>query len=72
VAVGRLKDACAKAGRDFAQMQITVFRAPLDGDALRRYRDAGITRVLLDAPDSGRDEVLRLLDQYAGFVAEVA
>ena len=72
VAVSRLKAACAAAGRDFAGMQITVFRAPVDADALKRYADAGITRVLLDAPDSSRDEVLRLLDQYAGLVAKVA
>jgi probable F420-dependent oxidoreductase len=72
VAVRRLKDACAEAGRDFAGMSITVFRAPADADALRRYADAGITRGLLDAPDSGRDEVLRLLDQYAALVAKTA
>lgn len=72
VAVSRLKAACVEAGRDFAQMQITVFRAPADADGLRRYADAGITRVLLDAPDSGRDEVLRLLDRYATLVAKVA
>ena len=70
VAVGRLKAACAEGGRDFAGMSITVFRAPPDANALKRYADAGITRVLLDAPDSSRDGVLRLLDQYAGFVAK--
>jgi probable F420-dependent oxidoreductase len=72
LAVSRLKAACVEAGRDFARMQITVFRAPLDGDALRRYADAGIIRVLLDAPDSSRDEVLRLLDRYADLVAKDA
>jgi probable F420-dependent oxidoreductase len=71
-AVSRLKTACADAGRDFAGMSITVFRAPADADTLRRYADAGIARVLLDAPDSSRDEVLRLLDQYATFVAKTA
>jgi len=71
-AVSRLKAACATAGRDFAGMQITVFRAPADADAMRRYADAGITRVLFDAPDSSRDEVLRLLDQYAELAAKVA
>jgi probable F420-dependent oxidoreductase len=71
LAVRRLKDACAAAGRDFSRMQITVFRAPLEADVLRHYADAGITRVLLDAPDSSRDEVLRLLDQYANLIATV-
>jgi probable F420-dependent oxidoreductase len=71
-AVSRLKAACAAAGRDFAGMQITVFRAPVDADAMRGYADAGITRVLFDAPDSSRNEVLHLLDQYAELAAKVA
>lgn len=69
LAVRRLKTACAEGARDFAAMSITVFRAPADADTLRRYADAGITRVLLDAPDAGRDEVLPLLDRYAELAA---
>ena len=65
LAVQRLKDAAATAGRDFAGLSITAFRAPAQADALARYADAGIDRVLLDAPDTGREDVLRLLDQYA-------
>ncbi len=64
-AVQRLKTAAAEAGRDFAGLSITAFRAPAEADTLARYADAGIDRVLLDAPDTSRDEVLRLLDQYA-------
>jgi len=72
VAVKRLKDACAQAGRDFDAMTITVFRAPPDAGVLRRYADAGITRVLLDVPDEGRDKILPLLDSYAALVQRVA
>lgn len=68
-AVARLKDAALRADRDFAKLSISVFRAPADAAALARYAEAGITRALLDVPDAGRDEVLRLLDQYAALVA---
>ena len=46
------------------------FNAPADTAALAPYREAGITRVLLEVPDAGRDEVLRRLDKYAPLTAE--
>jgi hypothetical protein len=68
-AVARLWIAAEQAERDFADLSITVFRAPADPDALARYADAGISRVLLDVPDSPRDETLHLLDRYTALVA---
>ena len=42
----------------------SVQRAGRPGGALP-YREAGIHRVLLEVPDMGRDEVLRVLDKIA-------
>jgi len=56
-------------GRDPAGLSITVFRAPADNAALADYRAAGIDGALLEVPDLGRDEILRLLDQYAPLAA---
>ncbi len=67
-AVDRLRRAAAMAGREFADLSITVFRAPADAEALARYTDAGITRALLEVPDIGRDDTLRLLDRYAALI----
>ncbi|PWT73377.1 MAG: LLM class F420-dependent oxidoreductase [Proteobacteria bacterium] len=61
----RLRRAAEAAGRDPATLSITVFAAPADAAALSAYREAGIERVLLDAPDKSRDDVLRTLDKYA-------
>ena len=61
----RLRQAAMAAGRDPQTLSITVFGAPADRDALAPYRDAGIARVLLEVPDSSRDEVLRILDRNA-------
>ena len=49
-------------------MSITVFAAPADEAALAAYREAGIQRVLLEVPDSNRDDVLRVLDRYTPLV----
>ncbi len=64
-AVARLRQAAAAAGRDPTTFSITVFNAPADEAVLASYREAGIHRVLLEVPDRGRDEVLRLLDRNA-------
>ena len=54
---------------DPAGLSITVFRAPADKAALDDYRAAGINGALLGIPDLGRDEILRLLDNYAPLAA---
>jgi probable F420-dependent oxidoreductase len=68
-AVGRLRRAAEAAGRDFASLSITVFRAPDDQAALAAYNEAGIQRALLEVPDLSRDEILRVLDKKAPLAA---
>src|SRR5437660_2669487 len=71
-AAARLREAALAAGRDPATLSITVFNAPADAAALAPYREAGIARVLLEVPDLGRDEVLRLLDKHAPLAAALS
>jgi probable F420-dependent oxidoreductase len=61
----RLRNAADAVGRDMSTLSVTVFRAPADKAVLDSYAEAGITRGLLGLPSAGRDEVLRLLDDYA-------
>ena len=68
-AKARLARMAEAKGRDPAGLSITVFRAPADKAALDDYRAAGIDGALLEIPDLGRDEILRLLDQYAPLAA---
>src|SRR4051812_39912451 len=67
-AVARLRQAAETAGRDPATLSITDFAAPADEAALATYREAGIDRVLLEVPDQGRDDVLRVLDKNASLI----
>ena len=53
------------AGRDPASLSFDVFGAKSDLDLFKRYRDAGVDRVVLGLPSKSRDEVLPLLDQLA-------
>lgn len=67
-AVDRLDKAAKAAGRDPNSLQIVVFRAPADAEALKPYRDTRIDSVLFDLPDVSRDEMLSLLDKYAKLI----
>ena len=67
-AVERLSKAAKAAGRDPKSMQIVVFRAPADAEALKPYRDTKIDSVLFDLPDVSRDEILSTLDKYAKLI----
>ena len=68
-AVARLRRAASEAGRDFATLSTTVFRAPADAARLEAYREAGVQRVLLEIPDLSRDEILREIDKLTPLTA---
>ena len=56
------------AGRDPASLSFNVFGAPRDLEVLKRYRDAGVDRVVLMLPPKPRDAILPMLDESAALV----
>jgi probable F420-dependent oxidoreductase len=61
----------ADAGRDPAQLEVTIFGLPGKASAIAPYRDAGAERGVLGLPPAGREEVLPLLDRYAKVLSEL-
>jgi probable F420-dependent oxidoreductase len=57
-----------EAGRDPATIPITVFGVAEDLDLVKRYRDAGVARVLFNLPAARADEVLPVLDRCASLM----
>lgn len=53
-------------GRDPSTISISIYGVPGDPDALRQLRGLGVTRAIFALPPKGRDDVLPLLDRYAG------
>src|ERR1700741_2816392 len=53
----------AAAGRDPAAVPITVFGVAEDGDLIKRYRDAGVARLLFNLPAAKADEVLPAIER---------
>jgi probable F420-dependent oxidoreductase len=66
-----LHRAAREKGRDPRTISVSVFGAPADPDALRRYRDVGVSRAIFALPPKGRDAVLPLLDRYATAMRDV-
>ncbi|HEY6599098.1 MAG TPA: LLM class F420-dependent oxidoreductase, partial [Pseudomonadales bacterium] len=66
--VAQLHDACRRRGRDPASIDISVFGAPADPDALAELAGLGVRRVIALLPTLGLDESLKVLDGYRPLV----
>src|SRR6266446_9386448 len=55
-----------EAGRDPGSLPVTFGGAPEDPELLKRYRDLGIARVTVRLPAAKTDEILPVLDRWAG------
>jgi probable F420-dependent oxidoreductase len=67
--IGRLHRMAETAGRDPKTLSVSVFRAPADRAALQEYRDAGVDRAVLEIPDQGPGDILKVLDAYQRLLA---
>ncbi|MFV0298211.1 MAG: LLM class F420-dependent oxidoreductase [Hyphomicrobiaceae bacterium] len=53
------------AGRDPAELPITTFNTPPDPEILKRFRDAGISRIVFSIASEDKDKSLATLDKLA-------
>jgi probable F420-dependent oxidoreductase len=58
----------AEAGRTPEAVPITVFGVAEDADLIKRYRDAGVARIIFNLPAAKADEVLPVLDRCAALM----
>jgi probable F420-dependent oxidoreductase len=58
----------AEAGRTPEAVPITVFGVAEDADVIKRYRDAGVARIIFNLPAARADEVLPVLDRCAALM----
>jgi probable F420-dependent oxidoreductase len=58
----------AAAGRPVESVPITVFGVAEDADLIKRYRDAGVARIIFNLPAAKADEVLPMLDRCAALM----
>ena len=58
----------AEAGRAPETVPITVFGVAEEADLIKRYRDAGVARIIFNLPAAKADEVLPVLDRCAALM----
>ena len=66
--IDRLRRIADEAGRDMAELSVSVFGAKPDPQAMEEYRQAGVSRAIVGLPSNGRDDILRRLDKHAGLL----
>ena len=66
--MARLKAIADEAGRPMDTIDVSLFGAPPNREALDRAEEAGMTRAILALPSNDRDDVLRRLDRHAGLL----
>lgn len=69
--LARLDDACAEAGRDRSEIDVSVFGATTDPAGLSNLFAEGVHRAVLTLPSHDRDDVLRHLDEWAELVDRI-
>jgi probable F420-dependent oxidoreductase len=65
--IARLGEAAAEAGRDVAEIELSIFcQGNRDPDSLKRYRAAGFTGAIVGLPNRDMDTIRGFLDGYVG------
>src|SRR6266478_5032933 len=60
-----------EAGRDPASLPVTIGGAPDDLDKLKRFRDLGAARVNVSLMSEAPDDILPILDKWAGHIRQL-
>ena len=63
--IDQLRAACAARGRDFDEITLSLFFAPMEEAEARAQIELGYSHLVYALPSDGRDEVLPLLDKIA-------
>jgi alkanesulfonate monooxygenase SsuD/methylene tetrahydromethanopterin reductase-like flavin-dependent oxidoreductase (luciferase family) len=68
----QFREMAKEAGRDLAEVPVTVWGIGEDLDRLKRYRDQGVARTVVSLPAAGRDTVMPMLDRWATLIGKLA
>jgi hypothetical protein len=63
--IEQFRKMAVEAGRDPADLPVTMFRVPDDLEKLRFCQQIGIDRVVFSLPEKKADEILPILDRWA-------
>ena len=61
--LSEFRDAAREAGRDPESLELSLFAAPPEADAVKRFEDLGVDRMIFGLPPAGKEQILPYLDQ---------
>src|SRR4051794_38024448 len=67
----QFRQMAAEAGRDPAEVPVTVWGAPENADRLQRYRDQGVGRGVVQLAPEPADKALPILDRWAELISKL-
>jgi len=67
----QFRQMAAEAGRDPAEVPVTVWGAPENADRLQRYRDQAVARVVVSLPSEPAAKTLPKLDRWAELIRHI-
>ena len=67
----QFRQMAAEAGRDPAEVPVTVWGAPENADRLQRYRDQAVARVVVSLPSEPAAKTLPRLDRWAELIRHI-
>jgi probable F420-dependent oxidoreductase len=67
----RWRQMAEEAGRDPETLSVYLGGAPENVDAVKRYRDLGVTGVNVRLPPAGADQILPILDRWARLIPQL-
>jgi alkanesulfonate monooxygenase SsuD/methylene tetrahydromethanopterin reductase-like flavin-dependent oxidoreductase (luciferase family) len=67
----QFRQMAAEAGRDLASVPVTVWGVMPDLDRLRRYRDQGVARGVVQLAAEKADAILPILDRWAELIRKL-
>lgn len=69
-ALAKFRELAKEMGRDPAEVPITAFGAAEDAELLKRYRDLGVSRVVVSLDSEKEDTILPILDRWAALIRQ--
>jgi probable F420-dependent oxidoreductase len=67
----QFRQMATEAGRDPATIPLSLFSVPEEADTMKRYRDLGISRVVVNLPSEDAGQILPVLDRWAEIIRQV-
>ena len=66
-----LAEECEKNGRNIAEIELSLYMAPVNADVAKEHEEGGVSRFIFGLPPADAEILLPMLDKQAEVIAAV-